>query len=164
VFDLDSTELAARAATAGLLVSVAETPTGPPAGRRPHRLAEKVRAGAQVCFVNHAGPAEVVAGFVAAATAAGADVPFVACVAVALDPGSAAELRRFPGLALPPGYLAAIESAPDPRRAGIAAAVSLAESYLAVPGVRGVDLCAVSTPGRELSTTDALAQIGRALS
>ncbi|MPQ98351.1 methylenetetrahydrofolate reductase [Modestobacter sp. I12A-02628] len=163
VFDLDSTQLAAAAAAAGLLVSVGETPTGPPARRRPARLAEKVRAGAQVCFVNHAGPAGAVADFVQAATDAGADVPFVACVAVALDPGSAAELRRFTGLVLPAGYLDAIESARDPRRAGIAAAIALAESYLAVPGVRGVDLSTVPTPGRELSTAAALAEIGAEL-
>ena len=164
VFDLDSTQLAALAAAAGLLVSVGERPSAPPADRRPHRLVEKVRAGAQVCFVDHAGPAAVVADFVAAATGAGADVPFIACVAVALDPGSAAELRRFPGLTLPAGYLRAIEAAPDPRRAGIAAAVALAESYLAVPGVRGVDLSVVPVPGRELSTAAALAEIGKELS
>ncbi|CCH86935.1 Methylenetetrahydrofolate reductase [Modestobacter italicus] len=164
VFDLDSTELAARAATAGLLVSVAEAPAGPPVAQRPERLAEKVRAGAQVCVVNHCGGPDAVADFVAAAVAAGADVPFVVCVAVALDPASAAELRRFPGLVLPAGYLASIESARDPHRAGVSAAVALAEACLSVPGVRGVDLSAVAPPGRELSTADALATIGKALS
>ncbi|WP_369137208.1 methylenetetrahydrofolate reductase [Modestobacter versicolor] len=164
VFDLDSTELAARAAAAGLLVSVAEAPAGPPVQRRPHRLAEKVRAGAQVGVVNHCGGPEVVAEFVAAAVAAGADVPFVVCVAVALDAASAAELRRFPGLVLPDRYLDAVETARDPARAGISAAVSLAEALLSIPGVRGVDLSAVSPPGRELTTAGALATIGRALS
>lgn len=55
VFDLDSTRLAALAAEAGHLVSVGESPATPPADLRPARLLEKLRAGAQVCFVNHAG-------------------------------------------------------------------------------------------------------------
>lgn len=164
VFDLDSTQLAAAARAAGLLVSVGETPHGPPAERRPHRLVEKVRAGADVCFVNHAGSVQALRSFVEQATDAGADVPFVACVAVATDPGSAAQLRRFTGLRLPEGYLAGIESARDPRRAGIAAAVALAQAYLSVPGVRGVDLSGVPSPGTELTTATALAEIGRALS
>ncbi|MFC7571261.1 hypothetical protein ACFQX8_01565 [Klenkia terrae] len=125
---------------------------------------EKVRAGADVCFVNHAGSVQALRAFVEQATDAGADVPFVACVAVATDPGSAAQLRRFTGLRLPEGYLAGIESARDPRRAGIAAAVALAQAYLSVPGVRGVDLSGVPSPGTELTTATALAEIGRALS
>ena len=56
------------ARAAGLLVSVAESPCAPPAGRRPARLAEKVRAGAQVCIVNHAGGRAAVAEFVAVRT------------------------------------------------------------------------------------------------
>ncbi|PZA20771.1 methylenetetrahydrofolate reductase, partial [Modestobacter versicolor] len=52
----------------------------------------------------------------------------------------------------------------DPARAGVAAAVSLAEALLSIPGVRGVDLSAVSPPGREPTTAGALATIGRALS
>ena len=164
VFDLDSTQLAATARAAGLLVSVGETPHGPPAERRAARLAEKVRAGAQVCFVDHAGPVGELRAFVDAAQDAGADVPFIACVAVATDPGSVAQLRRFTGLRLPEGYLAGIEGARDPFRAGIAAAVALAEAYLAVPGVRGVDLSGVAAPGTELTTATALAEIGRALS
>lgn len=164
VFDLDSTQLAAAARAAGLLVSVGETPHGPPADRRARRLAQKVRAGAQVCFVDHAGGVAELRSFVDQATEAGADVPFIACVAVATDPGSVAELRRFTGLRLPEGYLAGIEGARDPFRAGIAAAVALAEAYLAVPGVRGVDLSGVAAPGTELTTATALAEIGRALS
>ncbi|SDO54987.1 5,10-methylenetetrahydrofolate reductase [Klenkia soli] len=164
VFDWDSTQLAAAARAAGVLVSVGETPHGPPAERRPHRLVEKVRAGADVCFVNHTGSVQELRDFVERATDAGADVPFVACVAVATDPGSVAELRRFTGLRLPAGYLAGIESAHDPARAGIAAATALAEEYLAVPGVRGVDLSGVAAPGTELTTATALAEIGRRLS
>ncbi|MBA3908172.1 MAG: methylenetetrahydrofolate reductase C-terminal domain-containing protein [Pseudonocardiales bacterium] len=159
VFDLDSTRLAARARTAGLLVSVAESPCGPPADRRPGRLAEKVRAGAQVCLVNHAGGAGPVAAFVAA----GPDIPYIACVPVVLGPEQARLLATFPGLVLPPGFLAGILDAPDPAVAGIDAAVQLAEELLAVPGVRGVDLGALPVKGAEDATATALATVARAL-
>src|SRR4051812_37459148 len=44
VFDIDSTELAALAAAAGLAVAVAEAPDAPPRALRPPRLREKQRA------------------------------------------------------------------------------------------------------------------------
>lgn len=159
VFDLDSTRLAALARAAGLLVSVAESPCGPPAERRAERLAEKVRAGAQVCVVNHAGGAAPVAAFVAA----GPDIPYLACVPVVLGPEQARLLATFPGLVLPPGFLGSILDAPDPVVAGIDAAVRLAEELLAVPGVRGVDLGALPVAGAEDATATALATVARAL-
>ncbi|HEY0815424.1 MAG TPA: methylenetetrahydrofolate reductase C-terminal domain-containing protein [Pseudonocardia sp.] len=159
VFDLDSTRLAAAARAAGLLVSVAESPCAPPADRRPDRLTEKVRAGAQVCLLNHAGGAAPVAAFIAA----GPDVPYIACVPVVLGPAQAQLLAAFPGLVLPPGFLAGILDAPDPVGAGIDAAVRLAEELLAVPGVRGVDLGAVPVAGTEDETARALATVARAL-
>ncbi len=55
VFDLDSTEATALARAAGHVVSVAASPAAPPVDRRAARLREKQRAGADVCFVNHAG-------------------------------------------------------------------------------------------------------------
>ena len=143
VFDLDATRLAALARAAGLLVSVAESPCAPPAHRRPARLAEKVRAGAQVCVVNHAGGRAPVAEFVAA----GPDIPYIACVPLVLGPAQARLLAAFPGLVLPPGFLEGILDAPDPAVAGIDAAVRLAEELLDVPGVRGVDLGAVPVRG-----------------
>ena len=167
VFDVDSTQLAALARAAGLLVSVGETPCGPPADRRPARLAEKVRAGAQVCIVNHAGGAGPVAGFVAAAKrsigTAGPDVPFVACVPVVLDRVQADLISGFTGLVLPPGFLTGILDARDPTTAGIEAAVTLAGELLAVPGVRGVNLSAVPGPDGAERTARAMAVIGRAL-
>ncbi len=159
VFDLDATRLAAPARAAGLLVSVAESPCAPPAARRPARLAEKVRAGAQVCVVNHAGGRAAVAEFVAA----GPDIPYIACVPVVLGPTQARLLAAFPGLVLPPGFLAGILDARDPTVAGIDAAVRLAEELLDVPRVRGVDLGAVPVKGEEDRTTRALATVGRAL-
>ncbi len=159
VFDLDSTQLAALARAAGLLTSVGEAPCGPPAGVRPARLAEKVRAGAQVCFVNHAGGAGPVAEFVAA----GPDVPYIACVPVVLDSVQAELISGFTGFVLPDGFLERILDAPDPEVAGIDAAVTMAQDLLGVAGVRGVDLSAVPGPGGAERTARAMATIGRAL-
>lgn len=159
VFDLDSTRLAARARAAGLLVSVGEAPAGPPVTARPARLAEKVRAGAQVCLVNHAGGAGPVREFVAA----GPDVPYLACVPVVLGAEQAARLAAFPGTVLPDGFLAGILDARDPVSAGIDAAVRLAQEMLAVPGVVGVDLGSLPVRGAEDVTARALATVGRAL-
>ena len=160
VFDLDGTRLAAAARAAGVLASVGESPGTAPVALRPARLAEKVRAGARVCFVNHAGGAGPVADFVAAAREAGADVPFVACVAVVTDAASAAVVRSFAGLKLPPGYLEGVLAAPDPERAGVAAAVRLGEELLAVPGVVGLNLSG-GRPGRERAAARSLATIAR---
>ena len=159
VFDLDATRLAALARAAGLLVSVAESPCARPAARRPARLAEKVRAGAQVCVVNHAGGRSPVAEFVAA----GPEIPYIACVPVVLGTAQARLLAAFPGLVLPPGFLAGILDARDPVVAGIDAAVRLAEELLDVPGVQGVDLGAVPAKGEEDATCRALATVGHAL-
>jgi len=159
VFDLDSTRLVALARSAGLLTSVAENPVAPPRQLRAERLAEKVRAGAAVCFVNHTRGPDALAEFATAARAAGADVPLIACVPVVTDLASAAVLRSFTGLELPDGYLDGILDAADPRRAGIAAAVGLAERLLAVPGVRGVNLSGGTAPGREERLAADLAQV-----
>lgn len=159
VFDLDSTRLAAAAGAAGLLVSVGEAPGGPPVAQRPARLAEKVRAGAQVCIVNHAGGVAPVRTFVEA----GPDVPYLACVPVVLGAEQAARLAALPGTALPAGFLAGILDAADRVTAGIDAAVRLAEAMLGITGVRGVDIAALPVRGGEEATARALATVGRAL-
>ena len=100
VFDLDGVRLAALAAGMGLPVAVPESPEAPPVGLRPARVAEKQRAGAQLCVLNHVSSPARVAEFVAAARAAGATLPFVAGVAVYTDEPSARVLQRFPGLHL----------------------------------------------------------------
>ncbi len=159
VFDIDSTQLAALARAAGLLVSVGEAPCGPPVAQRPARLTEKVHAGAQVCLVNHAGGAGPVGEFVAA----GPDVPYVACVPLILDRTQAELIAGFTGFVLPRGFLARILEARDPHTAGIEAAVRLGEELLTVPGIVGVDLSSVPTPGDELRSAQGLATVGRAL-
>ena len=140
VFDLDGVRLAALAADVGLPVAVPESPEAPPVDLRPARVAEKQRAGAQLCVLNHVSSPAQVAGFVAAARAAGATLPFVAGVAVYTDEPSARVLQRFPGLHLDGAVVEQVLAAGDPRTAGIAAAVAEARALLAVPGVVGVNL------------------------
>jgi hypothetical protein len=140
VFDLDGIRLTALAAGLGLPVAVPESPEAPPVDLRPARVAEKQRAGAQLCVLNHVSSPARVAAFVAAARAAGATLPFVAGVAVYTDEPSARVLQRFPGLHLDGAAVERVLAAGDPRRAGIAAAVAEAEALLAIPGVVGVNL------------------------
>jgi 5,10-methylenetetrahydrofolate reductase len=165
VFDLDSTELASLAAVAGLTVSVAESPAAPPVERRAARLREKERAGATVCFVNHAGGGEPVARFIAEARALGSTMDFIPCIPVVVDRGSAELLRSFTTLVLPPDYLETILAAPDPRAVGIAAAVTLGRELLALDGVVGVNLSGgpSADPGGDLAFAAALGEIGAEL-
>ncbi len=162
VFDLDSTRLAALARHLGVLVSVAESPLAVPVSERPQRLAQKVHAGAHLCFVNHAGSSLAVSDFVAQARSCGADVPFIAGVAVITSPEGARQISGFRNLVLPDGYLEEILSASDTRKAGIAAAIQLGETMLAQPGVRGLNLSSVPEPGRELELAQDLAEVARA--
>jgi len=137
---VDGVRLAALAADRGLPVAVPESPEAPPVDLRPARVAEKQRAGAQLCVLNHVRSPARVAAFVAAARAAGATLPFLASVAVYTDEPSARLLQRFPGLHLDGAAVERVLAAPDPRAAGIAAAVAEARALLAVPGVVGVNL------------------------
>jgi 5,10-methylenetetrahydrofolate reductase len=145
VFDLDGPRLTALAARLGLAVAVPESPEAPPLDLRPARVAQKQRAGAQLCVLNHVSGPDRVAAFVAAARAAGASVPFVAAVAVYTDERSARVLQRFPGLHLDDAVVERVLAAPDPRTAGIEAAVQEARALLAVPGVVGVNLSGMAS-------------------
>ncbi|MGY1635589.1 methylenetetrahydrofolate reductase C-terminal domain-containing protein [Geodermatophilus sp. SYSU D00742] len=149
VFDLDGPRLTALAAAGGLPVAVPESPAAPPAHLRPARVADKQRAGAQVCVLNHVRTPAQVAAFVAAARAAGATLPFVAAVAVYTDERSARVLQRFPGLQVDDDALERVLAAADPRAAGIATAVEEARALLAVPGVVGVNLSGLASADGE---------------
>jgi methylenetetrahydrofolate reductase (NADPH) len=162
VFDLDSTQLAALARANAVLVSVAASPCSMPVLERPYRLAQKILAGAQIAFVNHAGPGERVLEFVQSAQALGANVPFIAGLAVITSEVGARMIQKFHNLVLPPGYLEGIINAPDVRRAGIQAAIRFGHDLLAQPGVRGLNLSSVPEPGRELEMAQDLAEIARA--
>ncbi len=163
VFDIDSTRIAALARAAGHLVSVGEAPATPPVARRPDRLLQKMRAGAEVCFVNHAGGAAPVRDFIERAQDLGATMSFVPCVPVVVDRASAELLESFTTLVLPAGYLERILAADDPFREGIAATVELSREMLEIDGVRGVDLSGGTTVGREAWFAEALATIGAEL-
>ncbi|MFI7589632.1 methylenetetrahydrofolate reductase [Spongisporangium articulatum] len=159
VFDLDSTRTAALARAAGHLVSVGEAPATPPVDRRPDRLLEKQRAGAELCFVNHAGGAGPVGSFIRRAQDLGVTVGFIPCIPIVLDHESAQLLRSFTSLVLPDGYLDGILSASDPRAAGIDAAAALAADFLALDGVVGVNLSGGTSPGRERWFAEGLAAV-----
>jgi 5,10-methylenetetrahydrofolate reductase len=163
VFDLDSTHAASLARAAGHLVSVAEAPATPPVERRAARLREKERAGAEICYVNHAGGVEPVARFIAECRRLGSTLGFIPCIPIVLDHDSAELLKSFTTLVLPPGYLDRILAAVDPRAEGVAAAVELGRGFLALEGVVGVNLSGGTGFGGELEFARALAEIGREL-
>ncbi|TQL52940.1 5,10-methylenetetrahydrofolate reductase [Subtercola boreus] len=158
VFDLDSTQLAALARARGLLVSVAESPDAPPRGTRPARYAQKVLAGAQVCFINICSGAETVREFIRAARAEGAGGHFIPCVPFIVDEGSAAIMTGLSSHVLPAGYIERIMGSLDPRAEGIRAAVELSLEFLAVDGISGVCLSGGGTRGGELEYAGAMAE------
>jgi len=159
VFDLDGTRLAALAAAAGLCPSVAATPAAPPLAQRAARLFEKQRAGAQVCFVNHAGGSAGVERFVVAARRRGVTIPFVPCVAVITDRASLVVLERFPGLVIDPALRQAVLDATDGRAVGIAAAIEEGLRMLRIEGVVGVNLSGSATSGPEHESARIMAEV-----
>ena len=88
VFDLDSTRLTHMVAAGGLPAAVAVAPAAPPADLRPAALVQKQRAGASLAVANHVGSPDQLAGFLAAARDAGADLPVIAGVAVYTELGA----------------------------------------------------------------------------
>src|SRR3954447_18337946 len=159
VFDLDGPRLAALAAAAGLSPAVPESPDAPPLPLRPVRVAEKQRAGAQLCVLNHVGSPARVAESPAAARAAGATLPFVAAVAVYTDERSARVLQAFPGLHLDDAVVTRARHAPDTGNAGLAAAVAGARALLAVPGVVGVNLSGLASAHGEETAAAVKAEV-----
>lgn len=159
VFDLDSTEATALARAAGHVVSVAASPAAPPTDRRAARLREKIRAGADVCFVNHAGGVAPVRRFI---EEAGDGIRYIPCVPVVVEHASADLLESFTTLVLPADFLERVRRSRDPRAEGISLAVEMAREMLAVPGVVGVNLSG-GREGAEESFAEALAEIARQL-
>ncbi|GAB3253810.1 methylenetetrahydrofolate reductase [Kineosporia babensis] len=160
VFDIDSTRLAALAASLGLMVAVAEAPDAPPIDLRPKRLREKQRAGAQVCLLNHVASPARVAEFIGQAQANGASLPIIAGVAVFTDERSARALS-LPGLGLDPVVVERVLSAKDPVAAGIEAAVTEAQELLATDGVVGVNLSGLASGRGEVFAAGIKAEVGR---
>lgn len=162
VFDLDSTELASLASRAGHLVSVAESPCAPPVDRRPARLLEKQRAGAEIAFVNHAGGIEPVRRFIDEARALGVTLGLIVCVPILLDAVSAALIQSFTTSPLPPGYAEQVLNATDTVTAGIAAATDLSLRLLDL-GVAGINLSGGPGVHGEIAYADAVATISDSL-
>jgi methylenetetrahydrofolate reductase (NADPH) len=152
---------AAEAAAVAVLRSVAHAPAAPPAGTRLARLLAKIGAGADVVFVDHCGGLRQVADAVSALRAAGFGGLVLCCVPVVTSVGAAEVIASFAADRLPPGYLDAITSAPDPVSSGLTAAASLAQAMLALPGVDGVNLSSGAGPGQEADTMRAVAEVSR---
>lgn len=163
VFDLDATRLTHLAASTGLTATVAVAPAAQPAAARVRGLLEKQRAGASMAVVNHVSSPAALAAFLHDARAAGVDLPVVAGVAVYSDERSARVLQAFPGLALDDDAVAAVLAAPDPRAAGIDAAVAEARELLAVPGVVGVNLSGLASADGWDAGAEVKAEIARRL-
>lgn len=144
-FGAEGVTLAARAASIGLGVSVAESPASP--GRRVERVLAKQRAGAEVCILNHGGDVAELVGFVAACRAAGVTLRFVAPVPMIGDLASAEALARFPGLRLPAGVLARLVAADGPLAAGVAVAGELVGEMAAAGCFAGVNLSGGASTG-----------------
>ncbi len=159
-FDLDGTRLAALAASIGLPVAVAETPTAPPLHLRPARLVEKQRAGARIGVLNHVRSAAAVQRFLEQAVEAGLTIPVVASVAVFTDQRSAAVLTALPGLDLDTTVVGAVLSADDTVAAGIEAAVAEARALLAIDGVAGVNLSGMASARSTTFAAQVQAEIG----
>jgi methylenetetrahydrofolate reductase (NADPH) len=162
VFDLDSTHLAALAQSMGVLVSVAESPVVIPISERPYRLSQKMKAGANICFINHSGEPETYARFISEVKTLGTDIPFVVGLAVVTSETSATAIQGFCNFVVPRGYLENIMASSDPRKAGIRAAIKFGEALLALPGVRGLNLSSVPELGREQELARDLAEIAKA--
>jgi methylenetetrahydrofolate reductase (NADPH) len=160
-FDLDGTRLAVLAASLGLPVAVAETPTARPIGLRPQRLAYKQRAGAAVGVLNHVPTTTQVIEFLGAARGAGLTMPVVASVAVFTDERSAAVLSALPGLEIAPSRVENVLSADDPVEAGIASAVDEAVELLAIHGVAGVNLSGLASARGVQPAAEIQAETGR---
>ena len=80
-----------------------------------------------------------------------------------VDRASAEMVASFRSMVLPDGYLEGVLTANDPREQGISAAVDLAQRFLEIDGVAGVNLSGGGAVGAELDFAEALAEIGSAL-
>lgn len=163
VFDLESHELVALARAAGLVVSVAESPAAPPVAGRAARVAQKVRAGADVLLPQYCGDPSDVAAFIAAVRAAGAAVPVLPGVPVVIDKVGAELLASFAAAVLPTGYAESVLAADDPVATGIALAVEYGRALLSLDDVAGVVLGGGARPGAERAYAEAEAEIAAEL-
>ncbi len=165
VFDLDGLQLAALANAMGLVVSVGENPVAPPYELRPARAAEKARAGAHVCFVNHAGSADRVRDLRRGDTGRRARPTWCSWPVCPWWPAGPAwtSSRRSPVSCCPRASWRRSTGRPtrsprvSPRRS------RSPRRCWTVPGVAGVDLSAAFPPGTEEVATRAAVAVAREL-
>lgn len=90
-------------------------------------------------------------------------IGYIPCIPIVVDHESASLLASFTSLVLPKGYLDRILAAGNPRSEGIAAAAELAQGFLSLDGVIGVNLSGGPGVGRELWFAEALAAVSDAV-
>jgi methylenetetrahydrofolate reductase (NADPH) len=158
VFDLDSPQLVATAATLAsgrylsgrpieppprLFIGAVENPAAPPYEQRVARALKKVRAGArffqlQLCFERHQ-----LERFMAEATAQGlsSQAAILPSICLVRSPSALRFVdEHVPGITVPHELIERCERAPDPEEACFRLGVELAEHALAQPGVAGLHL------------------------
>lgn len=163
VFDLESTTTIPRARALGMLTSFAESPAAPPVESRGARVAQKQRAGGQLCLTQYAGDADELAEFVAQCRSAGATAPVLPGVPLVVDREGAALLASFHAAKLPTGFIDALFAARDVRAAGIRLAIEYGRALFETGVVGGVVIAGGSRPGDEVAYAADLATVAREL-
>ncbi len=140
VFDLDGTGIASLARSMGFVVSVAAAIGAWPVDHRPRRLAEKVRAGAQLAMVDHPADTQTLARYAAACRALGVTVPLLVVAPLVVSPEDCDRLDRYANVDAPPGWRDVLSRARDPVVAGVELALDLALPWCSVSGVVGIEI------------------------
>lgn len=161
VFDLESTTMLPVAHAMGLLTSFAESPAAPPIDERGARVAQKQRAGGQLCLTQYAGDADEVAAFVALCRAAGSTAPVLPGVPLVVDREGAELLASFHAAKLPAGFIDRLFAARDVRAEGIRLAVEYARALLDTDGVGGIVIAGGARLGAEVEYAADLARVAR---
>lgn len=163
VFDLESTTMLPRARALGLFASFAESPAAPDVASRGARVAQKQRAGGQLCFTQYAGDVDDELAFVARCRDAGATVPVLPGVPLVVDREGAELLASFHAAKLTTGFLDRLFAARDVRAEGVRLAVAHGSALLDSGEVGGVVVAGGVRRGHEVAYATALATVAREL-
>lgn len=148
VFDLDSTRLTKLATEVGLVASVAASPHSIPVDLRPWRTYDKAKAGASICFIDQPVSAEGMATFIADVRACGPTaLTFRPVITIVTSLEDFDRWRQYSNTRIPDGWIDTLNSsASRVADTGLALAVDLARSALAIDGISGVLFSSTSTP------------------
>ena len=148
VFDLDSTRLTKLATDIGLVTSIAASPHSPPAELRAVRTYDKAMAGAAVCFIDQPVSVEGMTTFIADVRACGpTTLTFRPVITIVTSLDDFGRWCQFSNARIPDGWVDTLSSAPTRvADTGLALAVDLARSAMAVDGISGVLFSSTSTP------------------